>query len=80
MRRVQIRQRTRLISRSWPGRTIRERFKNFNRILYQVQFYTLSANIIAPPGSRDVTLGMSFGCTTCVHETEQFKIIVHLIP
>jgi hypothetical protein len=62
------------------GQDDRQRTKNFDRIHYQVQFYTLSADIIAPPGSRDVALGMNFRCNTCVREKEPSKIMVHLNP
>jgi hypothetical protein len=63
-----------------PGQDDRQRSKNFARIHYQVQFYTLSADIIAPPGARDVALGMNFRCNTCVREKAPSKIMVHLNP
>jgi hypothetical protein len=60
------------------GQDDRQRTKNFDRIHYQVQFYTLSVDIIAPPGSRDVALGMNFRCNTCVRDKEPSRIMVHL--
>src|ERR1035437_1146133 len=62
------------------GQDERQRHKTFNRIHSQVQFYTLSADIIAPPGSRDVAVGMYFRCNTCVREKGPSRIMVHLAP
>ena len=62
------------------GQDDRQRHKTFDRIPSMVQFYTLSADIIAPPGSRDIAVGMNFRCNTCVRETEPSRIMVHVAP
>lgn len=63
-----------------PGQDDRQRHKTFNRIHSKVVFYTLSADIIAPPGSRDVALGMYFRCNTCVRDPGPSHIMVHVVP
>ena len=62
------------------GQDDRQRHKTFDRIHSMVQFYTLSADIIAPPGSRDIAVGMNFRCDTCVRDTEPSRIMVHVAP
>lgn len=61
-----------------PGQDERQRDKTFDRILSMVAFYTLSAEIIAPPGSRDVAIGMHFRCRTCVREQELSRAMIHV--
>jgi hypothetical protein len=61
-----------------PGQDERQRYKSFDRILSKVAFYTLSAEIIAPLGSRDVTIGMYFRCRTCVRQEEPSRAIIHI--
>lgn len=62
------------------GQDDRQRNKKFARIHYQVEVYTLSADIIAPRGYREVELGMYIRCDTCVREKEPQRIMVHLNP
>jgi hypothetical protein len=61
-----------------PGQDDRQRHKTFARIHSMVEFYTLSADIVAPPGARDVPLGMYFRCNTCVRNAGPQRIMVHL--
>jgi hypothetical protein len=61
------------------GEDERQRNKTFERIHSKVQFYTLSADVIAPPGSRDVALGMYFRCSTCIRDADAQRIMVHLV-
>src|ERR1035437_558917 len=63
-----------------PGQDDRQRDKTFDRILYKVALYTLSADIIAPPGSRDVAIGMYFRCKTCVRDLGPSRAMIHVTP
>ena len=61
-----------------PGQDERQRDKTFERILSKVVFYTLSAEIIAPPGSRDVAIGMYFRCRTCIRQPGPSRAMIHI--
>jgi hypothetical protein len=62
------------------GQDERQRHKTFDRIHSKVAFYTLSADISVPPGSKDVALGMYFRCNTCVHDPDPVRIMAHVVP
>jgi len=62
-----------------PGQLENQRNKQFDRILSKTVFYTLSADIIAPPGSGpDVAIGMYFRCKTCIRREEPYRGTIHL--
>jgi hypothetical protein len=62
------------------GQDERQRHKTFDRIHSKVAFYTLSADITVPAGSKDVALGMYFRCNTCVRDPDPVRIMAHLVP
>jgi hypothetical protein len=61
------------------GQDERQRHKTFDRIHSQVALYTLSADIIVPPGSKNVALGMYFRCKTCVRNPNIVRIMAHVV-
>lgn len=63
-----------------PGQNDQLRHMEFARIHSHTFLSTHSADIITPPGVRDVALAMHFRCNTCVRETELSRIKVHLVP
>jgi len=56
-----------------------QRNKIFDRILSKVAFFTRSADIGAPPGSRDVAIGMYLLRRSCGRQADESRAMVHVL-